>query len=289
MTIVEGFDSRSWDGFLSPEYQAILKYVGIKISQGQNWTPPEGYTTLPKQWRRAKKNYSLLRLPFHYWLPGWTWYNHADYGKKQAENFHQSIIDHFEGDFGELPPCIDVESRFTGMANGAGRALNLKACLDWTEDFWNVVPLIYTATWYWDRYMHTEFVKLVPEYWKKYDLWEADPLPNTTIAGWGDNNSIQQVVLDKEIKNFGLPGTSTKVDFDETTQAWLDKVTGSIPTPDDCVAEVAKAVAESEAKCSALVDAMKEQHQIEIGLAKKNAYNSGITDAKQAVKKLYKE
>ena len=78
--------------------------------------------------------------------------------------------------------------------------------------------MIYTRGSYWDKYVHPYFVQLVPEYWKKYELWEADPPPDTSIKGWGDTNSIQQIVLDQP-----YPGFSGGIDINETTQAWLDK------------------------------------------------------------------
>ena len=154
----------------------------------------------------------------------------------------------------------------------------MKACLDQTEIRWNRVPMIYTAGWYWNQTMHPEFVKLVPEYWLKYDLWEADPLPNTWIAGWGDNNSVQQVKLGL----VGLPGFEKQIDLNETTQAWIDSVTDEIHIPDDCEKEVAAALAKQKAE-------LEGECLVQMGLATKLAYNSGIADAKEAVTKLFKD
>lgn len=236
--ILEGFDDRDWNGILTPALAEHFKFIGIKASQGRVWNPKDR-AVLQRQWKRANKHYGLLRIPFHFWLPGLITTDPILYGKNQAGNFHGSMLkwnDPAVTGWGELPPFIDAECRFVGMAGPKNRALNLKSCLDWTEDYWNRIPGIYTATWYWDTYMHKEFVKLVPEYWLKYDLWEADPLPNTRIAGWGDSNSVQQMKLDKP-----YPGYIGELDLDETTQAWIDSRTKKPlppPPPSNCDGEV---------------------------------------------------
>ena len=275
MTAVKGFDSRYWDGVLQPYYQDKMKFVGIKISQGQNWTPKEGYPLLVRQWLRANKNYGLLRLPFHFWLPSLPWYNHKDYGEKQAENFFTRIEHQFEEEFGELPPAIDAESRFTGMCSGKDRVTCLRACLDRTAELWNVSPMIYTATWYWDTYIapYTGDWK----YWLDHDLWEADPPPDTDIQGWGKTNSIHQVKLDQAVVGF-----NAKVDFNTTTQAWIDSRTFVEPIPDDCESIVNIALANQKLQ-------LEGDHLVEIAVAEKVAYNAAITDGGQAIGNLKKE
>lgn len=279
--IVEGFDDRDWNGYLSPALAKHFKLIGVKVSQGRVWNPKDR-AVLQKQWRRAKV-YDLLRIPFHYWLPGLIGTDSVLYGKNQAKNFHDSMIkwnDPASFGWGELPPCIDVESLFVGMAGPKNRALCLLSCLKWTEDLWQRIPMIYTATWYWDRYMHTEFVKLVPEYWKIYDLWEADPLPDTDIAGWGKTNSVQQMKLDVAYPGYGSNG----LDLDETTQAWIDSRTQSvpIPIPDDCEDKINTALVTQKIQ-------LEGDHLVDLEVAKKNAYNIAIGDSTQAVQKLHKD
>lgn len=274
--ILEGFDDRDWNGVLSPELAKRFKLVGIKVSQGRAWEPRDR-AVLQRQWKRANSIYGLLRLPFHYLLSPVLGQDAKLYGKLQALNFHTTMKVKNKADvlgWGELPPFIDVENRFVGMAGAVARAKNLKACLEETILLWDRTPGIYTATWYWDRYMHTEFVKLVPKYWEIYDLWEADPPPETYIAGWGDTNSIQQIKLDGYLAGYGSGG----IDLDETTQAWIDKVTGGVIIPTDCNDEVSAALAKQE-----------EEHLVDIALAKHDAYNTAIIDGKNAVKSLYKE
>ena len=280
MSLIQGFDDRSWNGFLTPEQAKLWAFVGIKVSQGRNWNPSDR-ATLQRQWQRAKENYNLMRLPFHYWLPGVLGQNGKQYGEFQADNFRDSMNKWNNPavlGYGELPPCIDVESRFVGMASAKSRALNLKACLDQTEVRWSRVPIIYTATWYWDSLMHPEFVKLVPEYWLKYDLWEADPLPNTKIAGWGDDNSIQQYKLGIDLPNYG----SGDIDLNETTQEWVSSVYNPIPIPDNCDEEISEALEKQKQE-------LEGECLVQVGLATKLAYNSGIADAKEAVTKLFKD
>lgn len=214
MTIREGFDKRHWNGLLTEDNAKHFKFVGIKVSQGLSWNPADR-AVLQKQWKRAYRVYGLLRLPFHYLLSPVIGQDAKLYGELQAQNFYNTMknenLPEYTG-WGELPPGIDVENRFVGMAGGKKRAQNLKACLEETEILWDRVPMIYTATWYWDKYIHPWFVEIVPEYWKKYELWEADPLPDTKIAGWGNSNSIQQIALDVP-----YPGFAGNVDINETT------------------------------------------------------------------------
>ena len=221
MELIQGFDDRDWNGYLSPELAKEFKFIGIKASQGKSWNPIDR-SILQRQWRRAKDPYNLLRIPFHFLISPTLLEDPEVNGVIQADNFHQSMKkwnDPAVYGWGELPPCIDVEDRFTGMAGPKSRAISLLNCLEVTENLWGRVPIIYTATWYWDTHVHPEFVKLVPEYWKIYDLWEADPDPATTIAGWGDTNSIQQYKL-----NIPYPGYGSNVlDLDETTKAWITK------------------------------------------------------------------
>ena len=237
MIRVEGFDDRDWNGYLTPALLALWKFIGIKVSQGKSWNPQDRYI-LQKQWIRAKL-YGLLRIPFHYFLSPCIGKNAEEYGKAQATNFYESMIKWNNPDsygWGELPPCIDVENRFVGMASNKQIALALYHCLLETEKLWGRIPIIYTASWFWDKYVHAEFVKLVPEYWKIYDLWEADPPPDTDIAGWEEKNSVQKIGLDGYYPGYG----NGKIDIDETTQEWIDSRTNvpvppPPPPPPDCI------------------------------------------------------
>ena len=277
--IIQGFDDRDWTGFLTPEQVAMWGFVGIKVSQGRVWNPKDR-ALLQRQWERANDNYGLLRIPFHYLLSPVIGQDPKLYGKQQAENFFTTMEVKNLADvrgWGELPPCIDVEHRRLLMPSGYHLAMNLKTCLDETEAWWDKVPLIYTATWYWDKYMHVEFEKLVPEYWKIYDLWEADPKPDTTIKGWGDTNSVQQYELDFDYA--GYPG---ELDLDETTQAWIDSRSQTVPIPSDCDDEVNEALSKQKIK-------LEGDHLVELELAKKDAYNFAIGESVQAVLFLSKE
>ena len=230
--ILEGFDSRYWDGYLPPYLAKRFKFVGIKASQGKAWEPHDR-KTLQYQWARAKDPYGLLRTPFHFWKSPVSWEDPESNGIAQAENFLRTMEKKNGGDLGELKPTVDVEDRWVGMASAKRRALSVYHCLLKTEELWGEVPMIYTATWYWDGWgIHNEFVKLCPEYWKKYKLWEGDPAPDTIISGWGDNTNttILQVVLDTYMNNF-----NTKIDLNETTPEKLETVkigsTSTLPDP----------------------------------------------------------
>ena len=108
--IIEGFDARYWNAVLSPGLAERFKFVGIKISQGRVWNPT-GRARLQLQWKRSKDIYNLMRLPFHYWLPGIVGQNGKQYGELQADNFRDSMKKWNNPDelgYGEFPPCIDV-------------------------------------------------------------------------------------------------------------------------------------------------------------------------------------
>lgn len=223
MTLVEGFDSRGWNGYFPPGYEH-LKFAGIKISQGKKWDPKDLWM-LQRQWDWAKSKYDLMRLPFHFWKGHRSWEDPIQEGKSQAYYFHNSITKRFGGDFGELPPAIDGEDRFLGMVTGKPLVHNFRACLEKTADLWNKVPGIYSAGWWWNKYIYPYLDGWKP--WEEYWLWEADPPPPTPISGWGDEiGAITQVKLDTQ-----MLGWNAVIDIDQTTQEWIDKVLG-VATPD---------------------------------------------------------
>lgn len=260
--IVQGFDDRNWNGFLTAEQAKLWKLIGIKVSQGRSWNPRDR-AVLQRQWTRANRVYGLLRIPFHYSLSPPIGTDPEWYGEAQALNFRNSMKTWNNPEkygWGELPPCIDVENRFVGMAGPVSRAKCLQINLEKTEELWGRVPLIYTATWYWDTYMHKEFVKLVPKYWEKYDLWEADPAPDTKIAGWGDENSVQQYKLDVPYPGYQSGG----LDLDETTQAWINRrlEVPVPPPPSDCSEEIEKAIVPYEAKIASQNEHIDNQDEL---------------------------
>ena len=148
MSIVKGFDSRGWDGYLPSG--TGFKFVGIKISQGTSFNPSDMWK-LQRQWEWSKERYGLLRMPFHY-LTISNWRNPEEFGIQQAEYFFTSIMEKFGNDYGELPPVIDAEYRPLYKNNYIARTI--KAALERTEELWGRKPIIYTAGWYWDTWVY---------------------------------------------------------------------------------------------------------------------------------------
>jgi hypothetical protein len=71
---------------------------------------------------------------------------------------------------------------------------------------------------------------------------------------------------------------SGKIDLDETTQEWIDKVTGGVTIPEkDCREEVEKALQIQEG-----------EYMVKLEIAKKDAYNKALEDSGDAIAGLAK-
>ncbi|RLC81729.1 MAG: hypothetical protein DRJ03_19865 [Chloroflexi bacterium] len=223
MTQVHGFDSRFWDGKLSQELLDWWEFVGIKISEGTSFVPRE----TPNQWYKAKAH-GLLRLPFHYWRTSYWWEDPTEHGKNQAQFMYDTITTHFDGEYGELPPVLDIED--TKAPAGDRTIKSIKACLLELERLFGRKPMIYTAGWWFDPRIKNSFSPEKYGGWDiySYDLWEADPPPDTACGEWTES-AIVQYKLDASIN-----GINAGVDFNETTQEWIDKVTILEEPQTDC-------------------------------------------------------
>lgn len=210
MTIVKGFDSRYWNGIL-PE-GTDFKFVGIKISQSTNFVPAEPIL----QWKNSKGK--LLRLPFHYWV-GPAWYQDPHkHGKAQAQFFYDTMKRIHGNDMGELPPVIDIED--TSAPKGRRTIQSIKAFMNKTKELWGREPMVYTAGWWFDVWFSPFYTPEAYGGWDiyGYDLWEADPPPDTKCGKW-DGSDITQVVLQTPYEGF-----NAGIDINETTQEWIDSV-----------------------------------------------------------------
>jgi len=264
--IVTGFDSRYWDGILTAENQKTFKFFMGKFSQGKCFTPKEGWNLLSNNWKRTRDVYKIPRGPYHYMLFSHPWYDPITYGKENAQNFWNTCQEHFEGDIGEIPPTIDVESHWAGMVGGEGRVATLRACLEETEKLFGRVPLIYTARWYWDRYIAPYTGDW--QYWKEHELWEADPPPDTPIAGWGNSCAIRQVALGK-----AWAGFNTTIDVDEVEDTWLAQYWKPTP-PSDCTEAVEKALEAQAIIYEAEIANLKAENEA----LKTSEYNQALND-----------
>lgn len=217
---VLGMDSRYWNGVL-PE-GTDYKFAGIKISEATN--DNLDLSAPIKQWKRANRLYGLLRLPFHFWRGPSLFQDPHKWGKAQARFMYDSLMNKFGGQYngmGELPPALDLED--TSAPKGRRSIQSIKACLNEIEQLFGREPIIYSAGWYFDQWIKPYYSPEKFGGWDiySYDLWEADPPPDTPIGEWESGNiAIVQYKLD--IKEEGF---NARIDVNQTTQAWIDSVT----------------------------------------------------------------
>jgi lysozyme len=143
-------------------YQQMIAWDAVKEMRVKNISirfafmkATEGIGNVDQQFRRnwkKSKNVGLIRGAYHFFIS-------SKDGKLQAENF----IDEVKLEPGDLPPVLDVE-----QLNGASAA-NLKkevrAWLSTVENYYGVVPIIYTNVDFYKQYLGSEF--------DKYPLWAA--------------------------------------------------------------------------------------------------------------------
>src|SRR3990170_5245777 len=123
----------------------------IKASQGI--APDPRFAT---HWAGTKKA-GILRGAYHFWLSGLD-------PRQQARLFFDTLQK--TGDFGELPPVLDIER--------SGNAKEVRACVEEIERLFNRTPLIYTSAYAWgdDR------LKGDKNWASKYPLWVANYITN---------------------------------------------------------------------------------------------------------------
>lgn len=214
----KGFDSRYiTDWPLNTEYE----FMGIKISEATGGGP---YSQPLTQWQLAGDR-GLARLPFHFWRGSWS--NPEAHGIEQAEWFFDTYSQHFGG--AELPPCIDCEDTYA--PRGLYSVRDILACVKRTEELWGKKPLIYSAGWWWDSWIKPY---TAPDHeFYSYDLWEADPPPDTPIGYW-NKSVIIQTKLD-----FVKPGYNASIDENEADENWY---TSQFGEPVELTIEVPKSV-----------------------------------------------
>ncbi len=144
---------------------AGAKYVFFKISQSTY-----NDQVFRDSWVDAK---GILPRGGYHWL-SWN-----KTGLEQSKYFCEQIYK----DPPEVRPVVDFEDRIGVPYNANGHLWNF---LDYVEDQLNVIPMIYTAPYYWIEYGTTDVA------WTKYPLWIANyyvqkpmiPLPWTTWTFW---------------------------------------------------------------------------------------------------------
>lgn len=241
--IIIGGDSRGWNGALPPG--TAYRFWCIKMTQGLlSWLPDD---VLKKQWL-VTPNYGLNRLPFHYFSNP-IWQDPVGYGEKQAKHLYNAVMALGSG-LGELPPAIDLEER-AGL-KGKGIVKSMRACVEKTAEFFNKKVVIYSAGWFWDNWVYPYLDGWKP--WETCYLWEADPLPDTTIKGdWPQPAHLTQIALDH-----AAPGFNAAIDTNHALRSWWDEVTAKpkpepVPVPDPVVPTECKECQELKKRASVVV------------------------------------
>ncbi|MFZ4773948.1 MAG: glycoside hydrolase family 25 protein [Terrimicrobiaceae bacterium] len=86
----------------------------------------------------------------------------------------RTFIEAMAGDWGELPPVVDVEDVNHAVPWTAQQVKDLKWFIDVLDRFTGVKPMIYTGAWYWDPYLK------LANWANQYDLWAANYVPAPT-------------------------------------------------------------------------------------------------------------
>jgi lysozyme len=152
--LIHGIDVSKYQSIIAWEEVKAMKvkniqvgFVFIKATEGIGNTDPQFH----RNWKKAKSN-DIVRGAYHFFIA-------SKDGKMQAENFIKRV----ELQTGDLPPVLDVE-----QLNGVPREQlrkEVKKWLETAEDYYGVLPIIYTNVDFYKNYLGSEF--------DKYPLWVA--------------------------------------------------------------------------------------------------------------------
>jgi len=158
-----------------------VHFAFIKATEGIDNTDPQ----FRRNWKRTKSN-DIIRGAYHFFIA-------SKDGKMQAQNFIKRV----ELEAGDLPPVLDVEQR-----NGATQEQlkrEVRKWLETAENYYGVVPIIYTNVDFYKNNLGSEF--------DKYPLWvahyyeEQQPRITRDWAFWQHNDQGN------------INGITSKVDF----------------------------------------------------------------------------
>jgi len=218
--MIEGFDSRWWDGIMPVGYD--YRFYIAKATEGE-WTSPQ----FPIQYRAAEQ-LNLLRSAF-------CFHRYATDPIKSAKQFHDAIL--ANGGYGKIPPVIDFED--TRAPRSPVLVEHMWTQLEEMEQLAGQEVMCYSARWWWDSWAKP-YVKSQHDFYNRL-LWEADPAPDTPEPGeWTKEKlAMVQVRLD-----WNAPGFNAAIDVDEITDEQYKKWLGE---------EVEKVIIECEVSASAEV------------------------------------
>jgi lysozyme len=138
----------AWDEVKAMQVKQVhVGFAFIKATEGIDNTDPQFH----RNWKKARSN-DTTRGAYHFFIA-------SKDGKLQAQNF----INRVDLNAGDLPPVLDVEQR-----NGTTTEQLKKEVRKWLEtieNYYGVVPIIYTNVDFYYSYLGKEF--------DKYPLWVA--------------------------------------------------------------------------------------------------------------------
>jgi len=185
---IHGIDVSKYQDIIAWEEVRAMKvnniqigFAFIKATEGIDNTDPQFH----RNWKRAKSN-NIPRGAYHFFIG-------SKDGKMQAQNFIKRV-DLAPGD---LPPVLDVEQRNGTTQEQLKR--EVRKWLETAENYYGVVPIIYTNVDFYKNNLGSEF--------DKYPLWvahyyeEQQPRITRDWAFWQHNDQGN------------INGITSKVDF----------------------------------------------------------------------------
>lgn len=137
-----------WDEVKAMQVENIqINFAFIKATEGLGSV--DMYYT--RNWGKAQ-NARIVRGAYHYFLA-------TKSGRAQAQNF----INVVELEKGDLPPVLDVEQTFGVPVDKLKK--NVKEFIETVEQYYGVIPIIYTNVDFYNLYLKGDF--------DKYPLWVA--------------------------------------------------------------------------------------------------------------------
>ncbi len=203
--MIQGFDSRWWNGILPAGYD--YRFYIAKLNEGE-WTSPQ----FPIQYRAANQ-LGLLRSAFNF-------HRYASDAVKSAKAYHDGII--ANGGYGKIPPVLDCED--TRAPRGLKLVEHMWTELQEMEQLAGQEVMVYSAKWWWD-YWAKPYVKSQHDFYSR-PLWEADPAPDTPEPGEWTKEELAMVQVRL---GWNAPGFNAAIDVDEISDEQYTKWVGDEP------------------------------------------------------------
>lgn len=199
--MIEGFDSRYWNGSLPAQYK--FRFFLGKATESDYFVAHNS----PYQIEMARRQ-GMDAGSYHFYR------QHCD--ATGAANIYHHWCKAL--DINIQVPILDCEDQ--SSTPGTAITKHLWACVQEIEDRFGQMCMIYTARWWWDT--HVFYPKDHPIYLRP--LWESDPPPDTKTPGYFANPVIVQYRI-----NYRPPMLNANIDLDRADPAWYDANVPTVP------------------------------------------------------------